>query len=68
MQGQWAKFVKDMESEAAYKAGHTAQDGASGVEATNGEQNNACSDKRLFTVWIGINDICAEETDEDFEW
>jgi len=59
MQELWQQFLEHHEDELATKKGQYA--------ATGGKERRMSQhfvDRRLFTMWIGINDLCAPEVDE----
>lgn len=62
MQGQWQRFLKHHE---ANLAAHSLY-GAGGRKGSL-RTSQTFVDRRLFTVWIGMNDMCAPEADEDFD-
>lgn len=63
MQDQWEKFLKHHEADLAAQKGRYVAAGGMGSL----RMSESFVDRRLFTVWIGINDMCAPEVDEDFE-
>lgn len=64
LQNQWTKFLKHHEIDLDAKKQLFAAAGGKG-SLRLGSYNFV--DRRLFTVWIGINDMCAPEVDEDYE-